>query len=86
MAKHTGIIIRIGASHDQVEVHDKGNVVVVYDRSSMRKDGKANLQGALRREVVDTWAQMNEAKSASKLKRNAKRQGDKRDKLRREYA
>lgn len=86
MAKHNGIVIRIGAAYDRVDINKDGKTLASFDRNAMRKDGNSKLQGALRREVVDTWAQMQEKRGASKLKRNAKRQGDLRDKARREYA
>lgn len=83
MAKHNGIVIRIGAAYDQVEINTRDHHVVTFDRAQMRKDGNANLQGALRREVVDVWAKDNEKRGAAKLKRNARRQADARDKARR---
>lgn len=76
MAKHTGITIRIGAAYDQVEAAG-----TVFDRSKMRKDGKAHLQGELRRTTVEVWASQRED---AKGKRNNRRRNAARDKARRD--
>lgn len=89
MAKHTGMTIRIGAAYDQVEVRTpnlNNGRPTVYDRSQMRKDGKPELQGALRRQVVDTWAQINDQRKGKKLSRADRIAGQHRDKARRERA
>lgn len=72
MAKHTGITIRIGSSYDEVRVPraDRSQPEIVFDRSAMRKDGKANLQGELRRTVVEVWA---EERDNAKGKRQSRR-------------
>ena len=76
MAKHQGIIIRIGATKDQVEVHpirkhpQHNPEVVIYDRSQMRKDGNGHLQGELRRNVV---AAFEDARREHKDKRGKRR-------------
>lgn len=85
MAKHNGMTIRIGAAYDQVEVQSNGQRAV-FDRSKMRKDGKPELQGALRRQVVDVWAKLNEDRSKGKNDRASRIAGQKRDKARRERA
>jgi hypothetical protein len=78
MAKHTGITIRIGAAYDEVRVsrsslNSKGERMpdIVYDRSQMRKDGHKELQGGLRRAVVDVWQEQH---AYAKGKRNQRRQ------------
>lgn len=69
MAKHNGITIRVGAAYDRVEVRN-GDNYVEYDRSAMRKDGKPQLQGELRRTTVEVWASQRED---GKNRRNARR-------------
>lgn len=94
MTKHTGITIRIGAAYDRVEVRRSGldgqgkqhTKPVVFDRSQMRKDGKPEMQGALRRQVVDVWAKLNEDRFKGKNDRASRIAGQKRDKARRERA
>lgn len=80
MAKHNGITIRIGAAHDQVEVRS-GGTLTVFDRSQMRKDGKAHLQGELRRTTVEVWTEQREN---AKGKRSNRRRNQARDKARRD--
>lgn len=86
MAKHTGITIRIGAAYDRVEVLNKAGQGAVYDRSKMRKDGKPELQGALRRQVVDVWEKLNSDRKDGKQSRAQRIAGQQRDKARRERA
>ena len=84
MAKHNGLTLRIGAAYDQLEVRNKaamGDTVVVYDRSQMRKDGKPQLQGELRRTAVEVWASQRED---GKGKRATRVAGKQRDKARRD--
>lgn len=86
MAKHNGITLRIGAAYDQVEVRSPGlnnGEATVFDRSKMRKDGKANLQGELRRTTVEVWAEQRGFNKAARAGRIA---GKQRDKARREHA
>lgn len=64
------ITIRIGAAHDGVIVND-GKNVSVFDRAQMRKDGKGQLQGALRRAVVEAAFPAGNGASG---KRNGRRQ------------
>lgn len=68
MAKHNGLTIRIGAAYDRVEIGDSG---VNYDRSAMRKAGKPELQGELRRAVVYTWAEQRDWKKGKRQSRRA---------------
>lgn len=89
MAKHKGITIRVGAAHDEVRVprhsvDSMGRALpdVVFDRSQMRKEGAKHLQGALRREVVDTWAVLNEERTNGKGRRAQRIAGKVRDKVR----
>lgn len=92
--KGTGITIRIGAAHDQVEVRRTGldgqgrphTNPVIFDRSKMRKDGKPELQGALRRQVVDVWEKLNSDRKDGKQSRAQRIAGQQRDKARRERA
>lgn len=70
MAKHTGITIRIGAAYDTVTARNQAGQEIVYDRTQMRKDGNKEMQGALRRTVVDLWRDQHEA---GKGKRNQRR-------------
>lgn len=66
MAKHTGITLRFGAAYDRVEA---GNVH--YERSEMRKAGRPELQGELRRTTVDVWAEQHAQGKAKRGNRRA---------------
>ena len=55
MAKFTGVRIHLGASHDEVSVHQNGVQTTTFDRAEMRKLGQHKAQGWLRRAVVEAW-------------------------------
>ena len=81
----SGITIRIGATADSVTYHakDKRNDVT-FDRAAMRKDGHKELQGALRRQVVEDYGDLRGYDKPKRADRRAK--GIAKDKARREYA
>lgn len=73
MSKFTGIKICIGATRDEVQVHNNG-AVTVYDRAAMRKNGSAKLQGTLRRAVVEAvFPSLNDKDKARNRRANAQK-------------
>lgn len=80
MRKSYNVRIRIGASHDDVEIRSSQGSVM-FDRCQMRKDGQGKMQGALRRQVVAFAEDLGIAKDK---RRDDRRRNMQRDKIKRE--
>ena len=79
--------IRLGAAYDTVSIHSaKGTVTV--DRAAMRKNKDFKSVDRLRHDVRDTWSALSGFDSHSKVKAkgNKRREGERKQKEKREHA